>query len=90
MNFLEGGFKMSTRIRKVVEAVIEDGQLKHVDKKLPDGKIRVLLIYDVDEENLPKSEVLRIVRETSGIYKNIDGETESKILRESWERNVHH
>jgi len=55
---------MSTRIRKVVEAVTEDGQLKHVDKKLPDGRIRVLLIYDVDEEHLPQNDVLRIVRET--------------------------
>lgn len=81
---------MSTRIRKVVEAVIEDGQLKHVDKKLPGGRIRVLFIYAMDKENLSENEVSRIVRETSGIYKDIDEETESKKLRESWERNAHH
>lgn len=81
---------MSTRRHKIVEAVIENGQLKHVDKKLPGGRIRVLLIYDMDKENLSENEVSRIVRETSGIYKDIDEETESKKLRESWERNAHH
>lgn len=74
----------------MLKLLIEDGQLKHVDTRLPDGRIRVLLIYDVDEENLPKNDVLRIVRGTSGIYKDIDEETESKKLRESWERNAHH
>jgi hypothetical protein len=31
---------------------------------------------------------LRIVGQTSGIYKNIDGEAESRKLRASWERNI--
>ncbi len=74
---------------KIVEAIIENGQLKYVDKELPDGRIRVHLIYDVTEKTLPESEVERIVRETSGIYKDIDAEAESKKLRKSWERNVH-
>ncbi len=74
---------------KIVEAIIEDGQLKYVDKKLPDGKIRVHLIYDVSDETLTESEVERIVRETSGIYKDIDVEAESKKLRSNWGRNVH-
>ncbi len=74
---------------KIVEAIIENGQLKYVDKKLPDGRIKVHLIYDVVEETLPESEMERIVRETSGIYKDIDVEAESRKLRRNWERNVH-
>ena len=74
---------------KIVEAIIENGQLKYVDKELPDGRIRVHLIYDVTEKKLQESEVERIVRETSGIYKDIDTEAESKKLRKSWEQNVH-
>ncbi len=73
---------------KIVEAIIESGQLKYVNQKLPGGRIRVHLIYDVVEEALPKSELARIIRETSGIYKDIEVETESRKLREKWERNV--
>lgn len=75
---------------KIVEAIIEDGQLKHVDKKLPRERMKVHIIYDIFEE-IPQSEheVLKVVRETSGIYKGIDEKTESKKLRESWERNAH-
>ncbi len=74
---------------KIVEAIIENGELKYVDKKLPDGRIKVHLIYDVAEETLQESEVKRIVRETSGIYKDVDVEAESMKLRKSYERNVH-
>ncbi len=73
---------------KIVEAIIESGQLKYISQKLPGGRIRVHLIYDVVEKTLPKSEMARIIRETSGIYKDIDVETESRKLRENWERNV--
>lgn len=72
---------------KIAEAIIENGQLKHVDKKLPEGEIKVHLIYDVEEEPLAKTLASRIVKETSGIYKNIDVDTESKKLREDWERD---
>ena len=74
---------------KIVEAIIEDGQLKHVDKKLPRERMKVHIIYDTNEETPPEHEILRVVKETSGIYKEIDEKTESKKLRESWERNVH-
>ncbi len=74
---------------KIIEAIIENGQLKYIDKKLPDGKIRVHLIYDVAEEPLQESEAKEIVRETSGIYKDINVQAESEKLRRNWERNVH-
>ncbi len=73
---------------KIVEAIIESGQLKYISQKLPGGRIKVHLIYDVAEEALPKNEIARIIRETSGIYKEIDVEAESRKLRENWERNV--
>lgn len=74
---------------KVAEAIIENGVLKYVDKKLPGGKMKVHLIYDTVEETLSETEVVRIVRGTWGIYKDIDVESESRKLRASWERNVH-
>ena len=75
---------------KIVEAIIENGQIKYVNNKLPVGKIKVHLIYDCDNEEAyyPKAEVEKIVRETSGIYRDINVEAESKKLRESWERDV--
>lgn len=73
---------------KIAEAVIENGQLKYVDRQLPPGRLRVHLIYDAIE--LPaKNEAAKIVREASGIYKDIDVEAESKSLRNSWERDIH-
>ena len=74
---------------KIVEAIIENGQIKHVNKKLPRGKIKVHLIYDATEVTLPEAEVTKIVKETSGIYKDINVKTESRKLRAGWERNVH-
>ncbi|HHT9124259.1 MAG TPA: hypothetical protein ACFYD6_00400 [Candidatus Brocadiia bacterium] len=74
---------------KIAEAIIENGQIKYVNKKLPCGKIKVHLIYDAMEETLSETEVAKIVRETSGIYKGINVKTESRKLRASWERNVH-
>ncbi len=73
---------------KIVEAIIEDGQIKHVDKKLPAGRIKVHLVYDAAEEVFQEVEGMRIVAQTSGIYKDIDGEAESRKLRASWERNI--
>lgn len=74
---------------KIAEAVIENGQLKHIDKKLPAGRLKVHLIYDTVETAISRNDAQRIVRETAGIYKDIDAESESKILRGEWERNVH-
>ncbi len=73
---------------KIVEAIIENGQLKYVDQKLPDGKIKVHLIYAVEQAILTKNEIEKIVMETSGIYRDIDVDAESRKLREQWERDV--
>ena len=35
---------------KIIEAIIEDGQLKHVSKNLPTGRIKVHLIYHTVEK----------------------------------------
>ncbi len=74
---------------KIVEAIIENGQLKYVDKKLPAGKLRVHLVYDTVEEAILETEIEKIVKETSGIYKDIDVEAESRKMRANWERNVY-
>jgi len=72
----------------IAEAIIENGQLKYVDRKLPRGRIKAHLIYDNDEKSISRADRARIVKETSGIYKNINAEAESRSLRLSWERNV--
>ena len=74
---------------KIAEAIIEDGRLKYVDKKLPSGRIKVHLIYDAVEETISETEATRLVRETSGIYKGIDVEAESRKLRRGWELRAH-
>lgn len=74
---------------KIAEAVVENGQLKYIDRKLPPGRLKVHLIYDAMESPLSRNEVAMIVRETSGLYKDIDAEAESRKLRSEWERNVH-
>jgi len=73
---------------KIAEAIIENGQLKYIEKTLPAGRLKVHIIYDAVEETLPETEMARIVREASGLYTNIDVDAESRKLRESWERNV--
>lgn len=74
---------------KIIEAIIENGKLKNIDKKLFKGKLKVHLIIDDDDKEIPtKSEISKIVRESSGLYKTIDVDKESKKLRKSWERNA--
>lgn len=72
---------------QIIEAILEDGQIKSTNKKLPRGKMKVHLIYDTEEAS-KEVDVAKIVAETSGIYKDIDVEAESKKLRLGWERNV--
>ena len=72
--------------RKIVEAIIEDGQLKHVEGKLPPGEIKVHLIYDMEEPS-DGTEIIKILGETSGIYSDIDADREARNLRQEWERN---
>jgi hypothetical protein len=73
--------------RKIVEAIIKDGQLKDVKGKLPPGEIKVNLIYDL-EESSDGTEIMKIMRETSGIYIDIDAEREARNLRQDWDRNL--
>lgn len=73
---------------KIAEAILENGQLKYVDKKLPSGKIKVHIVYDTPEEAISETKIRSEVKETSGMYKNIDIEVESKKLRANWERDV--
>ena len=47
---------------KIAEAIIENGQLKYIEKTLPTGRIKVHIIYDSVEETLPETEMSRIVR----------------------------
>lgn len=72
---------------QIIEAILEDGQIKSTNKKLPRGKMKVHLIYDTEEAS-KEADMAKIVAETSGIYKDIDVEAESKKLRLGWERNV--
>ena len=72
---------------KIVQATIKDGKLKHVEGKLPPGEIKVRLIYDLEEPS-DGTEVMRILQETSGIYRDIDAEREAKNLRQDWDRNL--
>ena len=72
---------------KIAEAILEDGQIKYVNKNLPPGRLKVHLIFDAVEVKLQESDVTQIVFETSGIYKDINVDIESNKLRASWERN---
>jgi len=73
---------------RIAEAIIENGQIKYVNKELPPGRMRVHLIYDVPEKTPAEPGARKIVIETSGIYQDIDAEAESEKLRRSWERNA--
>jgi len=73
---------------KIIEAIIEDGQLKYVGDKLPKGRLNVHLVYDLPEGKPADQTVDGIIAETSGIYKDLDPEREAKNLRMEWERNI--
>jgi hypothetical protein len=49
--------------------------------------MRVHLIYDVGEGKVSELEAPKVIQETSGIYQDVDVETESRKLRADWERN---
>ena len=74
---------------KIAEVIIERGQIKSVNKKLPQERMKVHLIYDDGEEKVSELEVPKVIQETSGIYRDVDAEAESRKLRADWERNVH-
>ena len=73
---------------KIIEAIIEDGQLKYVGDKLPKGRLNVHLVYDLSEGKPADQTVDAIIAETSGLYKDLDPEREAKNLRMEWERNI--
>lgn len=73
---------------KIAKAIIENGKIKYINKELPHKKIEVQIIYDDLEETLSSEDINKVVKETSGIYKDIDAGHEAKRLREDWERNV--
>jgi hypothetical protein len=74
---------------KIAEAIIENGQIRQINRKLPRKKMKVHLIYDDVGKKVPKTEVARILGESCGIYRDVDVEAESRRLRKSWERNVY-
>jgi len=69
---------------RIIEAIIENGQLKYVKDSLPQGRLKVHLIYDVDESARRKIDDL--IRETAGLYRDVDPAIEAAALRKSWER----
>ena len=71
---------------QIAEAIIEDGRLINVNKKLPSGKIKVHLIYD-DDVDFFRIDLSSLIKKTSGIYPEIDAEKESGQLREEWCRH---
>ena len=71
---------------RIVDAIIENGQLKYVSEKLPAGRLEVHLIYDRAQDRKAKRRPMDIVRRTAGIYRGIDAAAESRKLRRSWER----
>ena len=73
---------------RIVDAVIEDGQLKYVGGKLPAGRLEVRLLYDTTREPTPKRKAKEILKRTAGIYRGIDAAAETRRLRRSWERDV--
>jgi hypothetical protein len=74
----------------IAEVIIENGKLKYVDRKLPSGKIRAHIIYDAVHEkqgDILKGQAMKIVKDTSGIYRGIDVERECRLLRDEWDRD---
>jgi hypothetical protein len=73
---------------RIVDAIIEDGQLKYVSEKLPAGRLEVHLIYNTPRERTAKRRAMEIVKRTTGIYRGIDAAAEARRLRRSWERGL--
>jgi len=53
---------------------------------LPKGKIKVHIIYDVEEAG--SIDAAALVKETAGIYKDIDAGSEVKKMRSEWDRHA--
>jgi hypothetical protein len=73
-------------VQQIIEAILENGQIESVSRKLPHGKLKVNLIYD--KKDIPNdAELSDIIAERSGIYKNINVEEETREIRAGWDRN---
>ena len=81
---------MISMVHEIAQAIIENGQSKHINKRLSRKRMKVRLTYDDVAGSLTRTKIARITGETSGIYSKVDVETESRKLRKTWERNVHH
>ncbi len=57
---------------RIIDAVIEYGQLKYVGEKLPTGRLKVHLIYDTIEEDKGDEAAEAALADTWGVYKAID------------------
>ena len=73
----------------ILEAILEEGQIKRVSKKLPRGKLKVRIIYETAEKKNSINKKKQIIKDTSGIYPNINVDDEAKAIRKNWERDVH-
>jgi hypothetical protein len=73
---------------RIVDAIIEDGQLKYVGEKLPAGRLKVHLVYDIPKEEGQHQASEAVLAETWGIYRDIDADVEAKNLRAEWERGI--
>jgi hypothetical protein len=71
---------------KIVDVIMENGKLTYIDKDLPKGKIKVHIIYDVEEAG--SIDAAALVKETAGIYKDIDAGSEVKKMRSEWDRHA--
>ena len=71
---------------RIVEAIIENGRITYSDHKLPSGKLKVQLVYDISDASTATDRAISLLRETSGIYKGINADEEAQALRSGWER----
>jgi hypothetical protein len=73
---------------RIVEAIIENGRIEVLDEALPVGKLKVHLIYDTEDVKQERNQTADSLSETSGIYKNVNGDAEARDLRGQWERDL--
>lgn len=72
----------------IAEAIIEDGRITFSDPKLPQGKLKVHLVYDTKDSANKTDLALSLLKETAGIYKGIKAAEEARALRAEWDRDV--
>lgn len=73
---------------RIIEAIIENGRITYSDHTLPLGKLKVHLVYDIGDASTETDRALSLLKETSGIYKGINGDEEAHALRSGWDRHA--